>query len=175
LSHLIWSAKAILSAVSHLIWSVKAILSVGARSLAAVAVRAAGVDLLGVDQGGIEQNADRLGSVEFAGEGVQAGQQPVGRRTWIGRPIGGRPGPRLGSIGPKYSSTAEARKFRQSEARKVVKLTVILALRRPEALSWSRSRLQPPLQDGGSPDASAETVVRVILKVLAAAGEDRWT
>jgi hypothetical protein len=31
----------------------------GARSLAAVAVRAAGVDLLGVDQGGVEQNADR--------------------------------------------------------------------------------------------------------------------
>jgi hypothetical protein len=57
---------------------VKAILSVGARSLAAVAVRAAGVDLLGVDQGGVEQNADRLGSVEFAGEGVHAGQQPVG-------------------------------------------------------------------------------------------------
>lgn len=37
------------SGLSHLIWSVKAILSVGARSLAAVAVRAAWVDLLGVD------------------------------------------------------------------------------------------------------------------------------
>jgi hypothetical protein len=55
-----------------------AILSVAARSLAAVAVRAARVDLLGVGQAGIEQNADRLGPVELAGEGVQAGQQPVG-------------------------------------------------------------------------------------------------
>src|SRR4249920_3712081 len=55
-----------------------AILSVAGRSLAAVAVRAAGVDLLGVGQAGIEQNADRLGPVELAGEGVQAGQQPVG-------------------------------------------------------------------------------------------------
>jgi hypothetical protein len=61
-SHLIWSAAAILSAVSHSMWSVSAVLSrcliqpgrrsplsVAARSLAAVAVRAAGVDLLGVD------------------------------------------------------------------------------------------------------------------------------
>ena len=55
-----------------------AILSVAARSLVVVAVRAAGVDLLGVDQAGVEQNADRLGSVEFAGESVQAGQQSVG-------------------------------------------------------------------------------------------------
>jgi hypothetical protein len=38
-----------------------------ARPLAAVAVRAAGVDLLGVDQAGVEENADRLGSVELAG------------------------------------------------------------------------------------------------------------
>jgi hypothetical protein len=56
---LIWSARAILSAVSHLIWSAKAILSAAACSLAVVAVRAAGVDLLGVDQGGVEQNVDR--------------------------------------------------------------------------------------------------------------------
>ena len=117
----------------------KAILSVGARSLAAVAVRAAGVDLLGVNQGGVEQNADRLGSVELAGEGVQAGQQPVGEADLDRAADRWAAGPALGSIGPKYSSTAEARKFRQS------------------------------------PDASAETVVRVILKVLAAAGEDRWT
>jgi hypothetical protein len=41
-------------------------------------VRAAGVDLLGVDQGGVEQDADRLGPPELASEGVQAGQQPVG-------------------------------------------------------------------------------------------------
>jgi len=70
-----------------------AILSVAARSLVVKAVGAAGVDLLGVDQAGVEQNADRLGSVELAGESVQAGQQSVGRRAWIGQPIGGRPGP----------------------------------------------------------------------------------
>lgn len=92
----------------------------GARSLAAVAVRAAGVDLLGVDQGGVEQNADRLGSVEFAGEGVQAGQQPVGGADLDRAADRWAAGPALGLDRAKYSSTAEARKFRQSEARKIV-------------------------------------------------------
>jgi hypothetical protein len=31
-----------------------------------------GFDLLGVDQAGVEQNADRLGSVEFAGMGQRS-------------------------------------------------------------------------------------------------------
>jgi hypothetical protein len=39
---------------------VKAILSVGARSLAAVAVRAVGVDLLGVNQGPDEFTGDLM-------------------------------------------------------------------------------------------------------------------
>ena len=86
-----------------------AILSVAARSLVVVAVRAAGVDLLGVDQAGVEQNADRLGSVELAGESVQAGQQSVGEAGLDRAADRWAAGPDLTTDADRYQSVPNGR------------------------------------------------------------------